>query len=456
MHSSHDPNFFTTCPSICPTLTRNMKRVQEKFLQDMDVMILSHTVYPEHDSPSVLNAYADLYDIVSDKWHLLTGDKRKIYEMARKGHFAVKGDSSDDLDAFIHTENFVLVDKKSRIRGFYNGTNPHDVNRMIEDILLLKQETAIFKLLALLITIINAQNDMTVLFQYFDDSIDIYVDEDEIVISADGIPSHLSPYFPETYNDSENGLYYFEDLNSDGINDWYINPHNGMNVNPNQIGLQDYEFRIPLNPVINPDGPTDTFLGEIGVSLNGVPLYNEYEDPVDQLDPQTILSFDLSQGQPAPGGLYHYHFPPESLFVSTEDNFIGFAADGFPVYGPKNMDGYNVDNLDDYHAEFGPTPDFPDSVYHYHTNYTSPYIIGAFAGAIGTGFGPGDGGGGDDIVDCEDVPPGAPCCGDGICGGPETDDNCPDDLRFRQCWAISCEFFYLCRYDKYKPRISYY
>jgi len=287
---------------------------------------------------------------------------------------------------------------------------------------------AIFKILLLIITILNAQNDMTVLFQYFDESVDIYVEEDEIVISADGVPSHLSPYFPETYNNSENGLYYFEDQNNDGINDWYIDPHNGMNVNPNQIGLQNYEFRIPLNPVINPQGPTDTFLGAIGVSLNGVPLYNEYEGPVNQLDPQTILSFDLAQGHPAPGGVYHYHFPPESLFVETEDNFIGFAADGFPVYGPKNMDGYNVDNLDDYHAEFGPTPDFPDSIYHYHTNYISPYIVGAFAGSIGTGFGAGGGGGGGGgIVDCGDVPPGIPCCGDGICGGPENDNNCPVD-----------------------------
>ena len=239
-----------------------------------------------------------------------------------------------------------------------------------------------------------SQPDMTVLFQYFDQSVDIYVDGDQIVITGDGVPSHLSPYFPETYNDSQNGLYFFEDLNGDGINDWYVDPNNGMNVNPNRIGEQDYNFRIPLYPEINLNGPTDTFLGAIGVSLNGVPLYNEYEGPVAQLDPQTILSFDLAQGHPAPGGLYHYHFPPESLFVATEDNFIGFAADGFPVYGPKNQDGFNVENLDDYHAEYGPTPDFPDSIYHYHTNYTAPYIIGAFAGAIGTGFGGGGGGGG--------------------------------------------------------------
>ena len=280
----------------------------------------------------------------------------------------------------------------------------------------------------MLLSLIKAQPDMTVLFQYFDQSVDIYVDGDEIVISADGVPSHLSPYFPETYGDSQNGLYYFEDFDNDGINDWYMDPNTEMNVNPNQIGLQDYTFRIPLYPEINPNGPTDTFLGAIGVSLNGVPLYNEYEGPTAQLDPQTILSFDQAAGHPAPGGLYHYHFPPESLFVATEDNFIGFAADGFPVYGPKNIDGNNAQDLDDYHAEVGPTPDFPDGIYHYHTNYTSPYIIGAFAGAIGTGFGGGGGGGGGGgVPDCEDVPAGNPCCGDGVCGGPETEDNCPSD-----------------------------
>ena len=154
-----------------------------------------------------------------------------------------------------------------------------------------------------LLSLIKAQPDMTVLFQYFDQTVDIYVDGDEIVISADGVPSHLSPYFPETYGDSQNGLYYFEDLDNDGFNDWYMNPNTGMNVNPNQIGLQDYTFRIPLHPEVNLNGPTDTFLGAIGASLNGVPLYNEYEGPTAQLDTQTILSFDQAQGHPAPGGL---------------------------------------------------------------------------------------------------------------------------------------------------------
>ena len=136
--------FFTTCPSICPVLTNNMKRVQSAFITNPDILILSLTVHPEHDSVDVLNAYAELYDISPHKWHLLTGNKTEIYKMAREGHFVVKGNSNNDLDAFIHTENFVLVDKKSRIRGFYNGTNPHEVNRMIEDIFTLKNESSTF------------------------------------------------------------------------------------------------------------------------------------------------------------------------------------------------------------------------------------------------------------------------------------------------------------------------
>ena len=132
--------FFTTCPSICPVLTKNMKRVQEAFLNDEGVKILSFTVHPEHDTPEVLNAYADLYDVNSTIWNLLTGDKHEIYKMARRGHFAVTEGGLESTDVLIHTENFVLVDTKLRIRGIYNGTNPHDVNRLIEDIVFLKNE----------------------------------------------------------------------------------------------------------------------------------------------------------------------------------------------------------------------------------------------------------------------------------------------------------------------------
>ena len=273
------------------------------------------------------------------------------------------------------------------------------------------------------------QPDMTVLFEYFDSTVTIYVDGEEIVIEGDGVPSHLSPYFVQTYNQTSNGMYYWQDENGDGVNDLWIQTPAGMNLNPNRIAQQNYEFRIPLHPTINPNGPTDTFLGPIGVSINGVPFFNEYESPTQTITNQVIQSFDPANGHPAQQGNYHYHFPPESLITVTEDNFLGFAGDGFPVYGPKNPDGNNVQNLDDFHGEYGPTPDFPDSIYHYHTNYTQPYIIGAFAGTLGTGFGGGGGGGGGggNPPDCNQVPPGMPCCGDGTCGGPETETNCPAD-----------------------------
>ena len=279
-------------------------------------------------------------------------------------------------------------------------------------------------------TLMQAQDppDMTILFDYFDSTVTIYVDGDEIVIEGDGVPSHLSPYFVQTYGQTQNGFYYWLDSDGDGINDLWMQTPANMNLNPNRIAQQGYEFRIQLYPAINPNGPADTFLGPIGVSINGVPFFNEYESPTETLTNQVIQSFDPGNGHPAPQGRYHYHFPPESLITVTEDNFLGFAGDGFPVYGPKNPDGNNAQNLDDYHGEFGPTPDFPDSIYHYHTNFTSPYIIGAFAGTLGTGFGGGGGGGGGgDPPDCGEVPPGAPCCGDGNCGGPETETNCPED-----------------------------
>lgn len=271
----------------------------------------------------------------------------------------------------------------------------------------------------------QTQPDLTVLFDQFDSTVTVYVDGDEIVIEADGVPGHLSPYFVQTYNQSNNGFYFWEDSDGDGINDlWMVTPSN-MNLNPNRIAGQSYEFRVPLHPEINPNGPSDTFLGPIGASINGVPFFNEYESPTETLTNQVIQSFDPGNGHPAPQGRYHYHFPPESLYTVTEDNFLGFAADGFPVYGPKNPDSTNAQNLDDYHGEYGPTPDFPDSIYHYHTNFNTPYIIGAFAGTVGTGFG--GGGGGGDPPDCDEVPPGQPCCGDGICGGPENETNCPED-----------------------------
>jgi len=133
--------FFTSCPGICPKLTSNMFKLQETFIDDEEVLLLSHSVMPSVDNEHVLNEYAKLNSIDSKKWNLVTGDKEKIYEIARKGYFA------DDLykrtlniEQFIHTEKFILVDKHGYIRGVYNGTIELDINRLIRHINILKKE----------------------------------------------------------------------------------------------------------------------------------------------------------------------------------------------------------------------------------------------------------------------------------------------------------------------------
>ena len=133
--------FFVTCPGICPRLTKNMTSLQEKFKDDKDVLLLSHTVMPWRDSVPVLKEYALENKINSHKWNLVTGDKDEIYNLARTAYFADEDFvKTQDEDAFIHTENFVLVDKKGRIRGVYNGTLELETKRLIRHIEMLQQE----------------------------------------------------------------------------------------------------------------------------------------------------------------------------------------------------------------------------------------------------------------------------------------------------------------------------
>ncbi len=126
--------FFTTCGSICPKMTTNLKDVQKAFANNPKVMLLSHTVFPETDSVSVLKQYAIKHNVDGNKWNLVTGDKKEIYTMARKSYLAVKLGKPEELYDMVHTENFVLVDSKRRVRGFYDGTNKEEVQKLIEDI----------------------------------------------------------------------------------------------------------------------------------------------------------------------------------------------------------------------------------------------------------------------------------------------------------------------------------
>lgn len=132
--------FFTTCPSICIDMSAQLERVQDKYKAENRFLILSHTVQPEIDSVAVLKAYADLHQAKKDKWIFLTGSKKEIYDLARKSYFAATTEGDGGPNDFIHTENFVLVDTKKRIRGFYDGTSEEDVNRLIEDIEILIEE----------------------------------------------------------------------------------------------------------------------------------------------------------------------------------------------------------------------------------------------------------------------------------------------------------------------------
>jgi protein SCO1/2 len=132
--------FFTRCGTICPVMTTHMKALQDAFLEDDQVMLLSHSVTPEMDSVPVLKRYAENRGVSDAKWHLVTGSKRQIYDLARRSYFAVLDEGDGGSQDFIHTEQFVLVDQKKRIRGYYDGTDPSEVERIIEDILLLKKE----------------------------------------------------------------------------------------------------------------------------------------------------------------------------------------------------------------------------------------------------------------------------------------------------------------------------
>jgi len=126
--------FFTTCGSICPKMTTNLVDVQKAIKNNPKVKLLSLTVFPETDSVPALKAYAKKYGVIDSKWNLVTGDKKEIYTMARKSYLAVKMGKPEELYDMVHTENFVLVDQKKRVRGFYDGTKKEEIQRLIEDI----------------------------------------------------------------------------------------------------------------------------------------------------------------------------------------------------------------------------------------------------------------------------------------------------------------------------------
>lgn len=126
--------FFTRCPTICPVMTNNMKKLQDIFKDNNNVMFLSLSVTPEIDSISVLRAYANDKGVMDAKWNITTGEKKHIYNLARKSYFSVVDEGDGGLQDFIHTTQFVLVDKEKRIRGIYDGTNTDEIQRLVKAI----------------------------------------------------------------------------------------------------------------------------------------------------------------------------------------------------------------------------------------------------------------------------------------------------------------------------------
>jgi protein SCO1/2 len=138
----HVANFiFTSCGSICPVMTRNLKIVSDSLKNESNVILLSYSVTPWIDSPSVLKKYKSENGINNPNWHFLTGSKSDIYTLARKAYFAEESIGfSKDSTEFLHTEHFILVDKNKHIRGIYNGTLELEMFQLLDDIHSLQQE----------------------------------------------------------------------------------------------------------------------------------------------------------------------------------------------------------------------------------------------------------------------------------------------------------------------------
>lgn len=131
--------FFTTCQTICIPMKKNMLVLQEALKDHENVLLLSHTVMPEFDTVEQLRKFADEQGVDDKKWNLVTGDKKQIYDLARKSYLVAKDDDFSEYD-LIHTENFVLIDSKKRIRGYYDGTDEKAIKELLEDIKILEVE----------------------------------------------------------------------------------------------------------------------------------------------------------------------------------------------------------------------------------------------------------------------------------------------------------------------------
>jgi len=133
--------FFTTCPTICPVMKRQMLKVYDQFKANKDVMILSHTIDPEHDTPQVLNKFTKDLGVTGDQWQFLTGPKEKIYEIGLKNYMVVAKEDTTAEGGFLHSGAFILVDQDKHVRGIYDGTTEDGTKKLIADIQTLLNES---------------------------------------------------------------------------------------------------------------------------------------------------------------------------------------------------------------------------------------------------------------------------------------------------------------------------
>ena len=207
------------------------------------------------------------------------------------------------------------------------------------------------------------------MYSKFNSSIQVYTEGNFVVIKTNSVPDHKSPYFATT--DARYEAY-------NGTNPNFV-------LNPNRILDQSLTFKIPVAPTEATSKPA-TPLGPIGVSINGVAIFNQYAGPGTPLTNE-INSFDQYNGHPQQSGQYHYHVEPK--YITTQKGksaLIGVLLDGFPLYGPvENGVTLTSANLDAYHGHTGVTAEFPNGIYHYHITADAPYINGnGFWGTPGT------------------------------------------------------------------------
>ena len=201
------------------------------------------------------------------------------------------------------------------------------------------------------------------MYAQFTNTVTVTISGATVTLRTTDLPDHKSPYWGSASAS-------------------YEVPHQGMQVNPHRIAPQNLTFTLPSSPAAA-SSTSDTPLGPIGVSVNGVVFFNQYAAGRQSLTSE-VVSFDRYNGHPNPSDQYHYHFEPVSITASSKSRLIGVMLDGFPVYGPQERDGSTPGGLDSCNGHTGVTTEFESGIYHYHATTAVPYLSGCFRGTAGT------------------------------------------------------------------------